>query len=116
MTDHIKKLTDRTETTFSIRYFSENKLWERDRYAVQLCEAALRWIPEIDGDVEERGWKVIRRLGTGDWVTRMNLSDLVEYLDMAKAYYVDAEEPYPGRNEEAFQDLGRLLELVLEHD
>lgn len=79
---------------------------DHNSHTQRLFTMALRWHPEID----DAGATALHRLRAGDEIAERHLGAGVAYLRTAIVYYHAAEfEPYPGRDQEAINDLSALL-------
>jgi hypothetical protein len=82
----------------------------RNRSYDHVFENALRWQPEFGTTERARG--LMRRLMNGDTINEDELNLIVVYLFDAVAWYQNDPEPYPGRNNEAINDIVRLRQAL----
>ena len=109
------KLT--TETYFKLQRDEDGRI-EDSGVMDRLFTMAQRWHP----DIEEWpiGGRILQRLYDGDSISLRHMDQAVDYLLAALRYYSPGgpPEPYPGRDNEAYNDLEALyLELseAMEH-
>lgn len=82
----------------------------RSREHDVVFEMALRWQP-FDTAELNKGAGLLRRLRDGDKVSVDEVVLIGVYLCAAVEHYRTADEPYPGRNEEAIRDLRNVAAL-----
>lgn len=107
-----------------INYFrlprDEDGRFDKGPTTQRAFEMALRWEPSYLSETEHermstewllaKGWSAVRQLASGADVSESNLRlGLTALLDAANIYYPSLQpEAYPGRNDEARDDLRAL--------